>query len=604
MLLFAGCSALRGDAPKADDKVANALAAHAPPARFRLEVDAPRDLKKLLAENLDLARFRNVPPSEGLNSQELDRLIAAAPEQARRLLATEGYFDADVRVTREPPEAPGQLAAVVVHAAPGPRTLVDEAKLAVQGDLRQRADAGDASARALIDRLQREWRLQPGEPFRQAEWSSAKTATLASMHAEGYPTASWLTTEAAVRRRDQRVELELVAQSGPLFHFGELHIEGLQRYDDASVRNLTTFEPGTPYSEKRLFDFQERLQRSGLFKGAVVEIAPDPQQAAAAPVTVRVQEEPLQKVVLGLGYDTDTGARASIEHTHRRPFGLHWTAQDNLTLGPRRKAWDFDFRSHPKGNFERNLVGGNIERWSGPDEERYAGQLRVGHAWEDPRLQRQAYVQFDTARVRTPVAQVRNAQSLSANLDWTRRDVDSLLLPTRGKALVFQGAMGYARSISAENGPFGRLYARLHYFHPFATHWHARLRVEAGDVIARHQVGVPETLLFRAGGEDSVRGYAYRSLGPVVNGVITSGRVLFTASAEAQRPVSTRFPQIWGAAFIDAGNAAQSFGTLRPKVGVGAGVRYRSPVGPLRLDLAYGVNDRRFRLHLSAGVNF
>ena len=81
-------------------------------------------------------------------------------------------------------------------------------------------------------------------------------------------------------------------------------------------------------------------------------------------------------------------------------------------------------------------------------------------------------------------------------------------------------------------------------------------------------------------------------------------RALFTASAEVQHPITPRLPALWGAAFVDAGNAAQRFSDLKPKVGVGVGVRYRSPVGPLRFDVAYGVDDRRVRLHLSAGVSF
>jgi translocation and assembly module TamA len=296
--------------------------------------------------------------------------------------------------------------------------------------------------------------------------------------------------------------------------------------------------------------------------------------------------------------------RATAEHTHRQPFGLRWVAQDKLEAGPDRKAWDFDFRSYPQPGFQRNQLAGGVERWSGTDEERFAWRLRAGRLWEDPRLERQVYAELNSAQVRQPDGVRRNAQSLSGHYDWTRRTVDSLLLPTRGQALQLQGALGYARSSTDENGPFARTYARLFWFHPLPSDWHARVRVEAGQVFARQAVGVPDTLLFRAGGDESVRGYAYRSLGPVVDGVVTSGRSLLTASAEVQHPITPRLPALWGAAFVDAGNAAERFGNLHPKVGVGVGVRYRSPVGPLQLDVAYGVQARQVRLHLSAGVNF
>jgi translocation and assembly module TamA len=571
-------------------------------ARYTLDVRAPHALKSLLADNLDLARFRGAPPSEGLNDEELDRLIAAAPEQARALLSTEGYFTPDVRVHREP--GSDGRPRVVVEVDPGPRTVVQGVQLGVQGDLRHRADAGEPDAAALIRRLEDEWLLKPGQPFRQADWTSAKSGALGLLHTEGYPAASWADTQASVQSREQRVQLQANAESGPLFHFGDLRIQGLKRYDEQVVHNLQTFQRGTPYSEQRLRDFQDRLIRSGLFQGAVAEIDPDPQHADAAPTTVHLQEQPLQNVTIGLGYSTDTGARATLEHTHRQPFGLRWVAQDKFEVGPQRKGWDFDLRSYPGPGLWRNLVAGGVEHYTGSDEDRFDWRLRLGRVQDDQRLERQVYAEYNSAHVRLPLSEANDAQSLSAHYDWTRRDVDSLLLPTRGKALLLQGAVGYARSTAAENGPFSRAYGRVLYFKPLRHDWHARLQLEAGQVFARQQVGVPDTLLFRAGGEDSVRGYDYRSLGPKVNGVVTSGRSLLTGSAEIEHPITQRLPALWGAAFVDAGNAARRFGDLKPVVGVGVGVRYRSPVGPLRVDLAYGVDEKKVRLHLSAGVSF
>ena len=121
-------------------------------------------------------------------------------------------------------------------------------------------------------------------------------------------------------------------------------------------------------------------------------------------------------------------------------------------------------------------------------------------------------------------------------------------------------------------------------------------------MFARSDVGIPDTLLFRAGGQDSVRGYAYRSLGPIEDGVVTSGRMLFTSSLELARPISSRFPSLWGSFFVDAGNASNSWGSMRPVVGLGPGIRWRSPVGALRVDLAYGVDLHKWRLEVSLGI--
>ncbi|HEY2187130.1 MAG TPA: BamA/TamA family outer membrane protein, partial [Caldimonas sp.] len=153
------------------------------------------------------------------------------------------------------------------------------------------------------------------------------------------------------------------------------------------------------------------------------------------------------------------------------------------------------------------------------------------------------------------------------------------------------------------NGPFLRAYTRFNWYRPFGG-WYANARVEAGQVFVHSRIAVPDTVLFRAGGDNSVRGYGYRTLGPTVNGVVVGGRVLATGSIEFEHALTARLPALFGAVFTDVGSAADQWNELRPVVGVGVGLHYRSPVGPLRLDVAYGVHEDRFRLHLSVGVTF
>jgi translocation and assembly module TamA len=202
------------------------------------------------------------------------------------------------------------------------------------------------------------------------------------------------------------------------------------------------------------------------------------------------------------------------------------------------------------------------------------------------------------------VAGSSNDEAVSYNYHWVWRDLDSVLLPTRGFTFSAQGAVGYARSDTKDNGRFGRAYGRATWYQPLGAAWYATLRAEAGQVFVADNVGVPDTLLFRVGGDESVRGYAYRTLGPVVAGAVTSGRVMFTGSAEVARPISPRQPAFWWAVFVDAGNAANEWNQLTPALGYGVGLRWRSPVGPLRLDLAYGEEVRKARVHLSVGIAF
>jgi translocation and assembly module TamA len=177
-----------------------------------------------------------------------------------------------------------------------------------------------------------------------------------------------------------------------------------------------------------------------------------------------------------------------------------------------------------------------------------------------------------------------------------------VVLPTQGYTLALQAGAGRSHGTDAETGFFGRGYARLTAYQPLGASWYGQGRIEVGQVLRKSGVGAPDSQLFRAGGDDSVRGYGYRELGPIVEGSVSSGGALGTLSLEVARPLSTSLPSLWGALFVDAGRAAATFGDFKPAIGVGFGVRWRSPVGPLKLDLARANELRRWRLHFSIGI--
>lgn len=576
-------------------------------AVYRLEVEAPGDLRKLLLTYLDLARFQNAPATDSITGVELDRLVAAAPAQARTLLETEGYFNADVHVTRI--NVGETMPVFHVMVVPGPRTVVDKWSVDVVGDLHERVMRAAEAAIVELAALRRRWPLKVGEPFRQAAWNDAKTATMARLRAEGYPAANWVTTTAKVDAQTNIATLTVVADSGPLFHMGPVTIEGLSRYGEDSVRRLSTFATGEPYSEQVLLDYQDRLLKVGLFEGAVIEIDPNPATANAAPVLIRVKELPLQAATVGAGYSANTGPRLTLEHTHRRVFGQPWIAKNKFELGPNLKSWEGELTSHPLEGLYRNLISGSAERLESADEIRTSWSTRVGRAQDTPHIERLYYAEFTHSRLDT-AAGVASSNAASLNYNWIWRTVDSVLLPTKGLTLSLQGAAGYAvgRDITEDGitdgrGPFTRAYGRITWYRPVGS-WYATLRTEGGQVFARDRVGIPDTLLFRAGGDESVRGYEYRTLGPMVDGVVTSGRVLWTGSAEIARPIFANRPAFWWAAFIDAGNSADRWSDLHPAIGYGVGLRWRSPVGPLRVDLAYGQEVHKARVHMSVGVAF
>jgi len=596
-LLLAGCAALAPATPEA-----SAGAAPAVPPVVRVQVVVPAaDLRTLLERYLDLQRLATLPRDEPVSDGEWARLIDATPAQVRDLLQTEGYFRPQVRVTRvSDPSLPEGI--VRVEVDPGPRTLIGRVTLEAEGDLQRAAEAGDRAATALLEDLRRAWGLPARRPFRNADWADAKAALLARLRASGYATAAWSGTAADIDAEASQARLFLVADSGPLYRFGSLRVEGLRAHDERTVDNLAGIPAGAPLTETLLLDYQERLQKAGLFDSATVTLDPDPARAAESDVVVRLRESPLQVWTFGVGVSSNTGPRVSVEHLHRRVFGWPAIARNLVEWGQFRQSWNGELATHPLPRQYRWLLGGAVERTE-DDDIVLSQRLRLGRAQATQRIERLAFVEAERSERETPLART-NAVALSANFHGTWRRVDSVILPTRGFTLSLQGGAGQTRESGGATGAFTRAYGRLTWYQPLGSDWYGTARVEAGQVFVRAGLAVPDSQRFRAGGDESVRGYGFRSLGPVVDGVVGSGNALLTGSVELAHPISRSIPSLWGAVFVDTGNAADSFSQLDPVTGIGAGVRWRSPVGPLRLDWAWARELRQGRLHFSVGIAF
>ncbi len=592
ILWLGGCAAWK-PAPPAD------AAPAASATSTSLVVQAPAELKTLLERNLDLARVGSLSGNETIDEDEWSRLIDAAPAQARALLQTEGYFEPHVTLTRE-------LSArrVELQLDPGPRVRVSRVTIAADGDLERAAEAGDDDAKAVLADLRRSWQLPVGEPFRNAEWTGAKAAALARLRADGYATASWNGTAAEIDPATHEARLFVVAESGPLFRFGRLDIQGLVAHDIDTVRNLADLPPGAPVTDKRLLDYQDRLQKSGLFDSATVTLDTDPAQAAAATVRVRLREAPLQVWTIGLGISANTGPRMSAEHQIRRIFGHPATARNKVEWGSLHRAWDGEISSHTGVGLYRSLLGGTVD-WLRSNTDLVLSQsLRLGRAQSGERIERLYYAQVERSARSTDTSFL-SAAAVVANYHGIWRNLDSAVLPTDGWTLSAQGGFGHAHGTASPAGLFSRLYGRLTAYRPLGRQWYGQARVELGQVVKKEAVAVPQLELFRAGGDDSVRGYSYRSLGPLLaDGTVTGGNSLFTTSLEFAHPLAASMPSLWGAVFIDAGNAANSFRTLKPKIGTGIGLRWRSPVGPLNLDWAWAPALHAGRLTLSVGIAY
>ncbi len=559
-----------------------------PAHALTVEVEAPDGLKALLTPHLETARAAR--SGETLDEAELGRLRDLSAETARELLATEGYFSPQIDSSLVQAEDGRVLRYVVT---PGPRTRVRAVKIQFDGALAASEQA------ALRTRIERGFGLQPGMPFRQADWDAAKVTLLRPLLATRYPAARIAASEARIDPAAQVADLTLTVDSGPVFYYGDLVIRGNQRYPVAIIRHLSPAKPGKPVRQQDLLDYQMALETSGYFAQATVRIEPDPALAAAVPVQVEVVERPEKLFSVGAGYSTDTGARVLASWMHRDLLdrGLRLRFDARLETAQQTGGVELAWPRNAKGY--ENSVGALRKQEDIEGQETRTNVLGAKRSRTRGQIEATLSLQYqDEEQQIGDVVNARN-QALTANYAWTQRAVGRAFYPRRGYVLSLQG--GGALEALLSDTSFARLYGRhTHYFRA-GDRGRLMLRGELGSVLAETRDGIPTDFLFRAGGDNSVRGYAYQSLGRTLEGGVASVRYLATGSAE----YNYFFDGKWGmAVFVDAGDAADSPAVLSPVYGVGVGARYRSPVGPVNLDLAYGEATEEFRLHFSLGVSF
>ncbi len=563
-----------------------------------VEIDAPDDLKPLLTQHLEAARAARL--GEALSEEERVRLRARSLESARELLATEGYFSPkiDSAMTRTDNDI-----LLRFTVSPGPLTRVRAVNIGFSGALA----AAESANQRRRDRIEHQFALQPPMPFRQADWDAAKSAVLRPLLAAAYPAAQLSLSQARIDPATQTADLSLNIDSGPAFYYGSPQISGQQRYPASIIRKLNPLKPGQPVRQQDLLDFQQALEESGYFTQVVVRIEPEPALAAAVPIRVEVVERPLKSFSVGAGVSTDQGVRAQVSWLHRNVLerGLRLKLESHLEekrqAGSAELAWPRSSDGYDNSlglqvkqeDIEgqetlTSLVVAKRSRIKGSNLSNAGGEIEVTQA-----------LQYQTEKQRVGSLLTSHNQALTANWSWTRRRVGRNFYPRQGDVISAQ--IGGASEAVLSDTSFLRLLGRYTRYFPAGEHGRLILRGELGSVLADTVDGIPTDFLFRAGGDNSIRGYAFQSLGRAEGGGVASVRHLATGSVE----YNYFFPGNWGVAlFVDAGDAADRLENLSPVFGVGIGSRYRSPVGPINLDLAYGEATDELRLHFSLGVSF
>lgn len=542
-----------------------------PLAAGEIDLRAPAEISELLTPYL---------PETAGSQRKLQELLG-------EILATEGYFSPLFEFS----EQDGDLQVTIT---PGPQTRVGSVDLAVDGPL----------AAKTREELLTDWGLPVGQPFRQEDWSEAKQQILARLLASEHAAAQLLDSAAEIDTETQRAALRAHYDAGPPYRFGELKISGLQRYAPQLIERYNrTVLPGEPYREERLNALQATLQASPYFSSVQASLDMDseigPDGTVTAPVLLRVRERAAHRISFGAGVSSNTGARVEANYHTPDLFNQAWALDTGLRLEQKKQTAYADVFLPPDSKNRRNSVGLMAEGTDiqGLKTERYAFGAQT--VQQRGSIEQRLSVNWQEERREPDGALPTTSRALVPNVMWTWRQVDNPLDPHQGIVLQAQVGGGAKALLSDQN--FVRLHSRWQQFIPLGKDNLLTLRGEIGYTLADSRQHIPQDYLFRTGGTGSVRGYAYQSLGIKEGSATVGGRYLGVVSAEATHWLN----ESWGiAGFVDAGDAVDDLQDVRLAVGYGLGARWRSPAGPIGVDLAYGQRTAEFQLHFSLAIPF
>ncbi|WP_046658298.1 autotransporter assembly complex protein TamA [Lysobacter capsici] len=457
----------------------------------------------------------------------------------------------------------------------------------------------------------------PDQVFEHAAYEASKTKISRRLAERGYFDADFTSRRVAVTRAEHAADIDLVWTSGQRYDMGPITFEQTPKriIRESLLERLVYWEQGSYYHQRKLDTFRESLARLDYF--ASIDIEPQPDQAVDGQVPVKVTLTPAKRSIYtaGLSYGTDSGAgvRLGVERRYLNDRGHKALAQ--VDFAQRRKTATLQYRipafAWLDGWYTFSLQGTD-EQTDYIDSRRVelvaSRSGKINQHWTATASlhglrERWAYADEDDNDPTTPV-DYRSATFLYPSLRAEYVDADDRLYPRNGISATGMLRGGLEGAGSDANFLQAHLTAR--WYKGLGARSRLITRGELGHTFTDALVDLPPSLRFYAGGDRSVRGYEWREVGPRIPAI--PGRKAFALGAKNVITGSVEYEQYFndswgGAVFVDSGSAFDDSPDMR--TGVGVGVRWRSPVGPLRVDIARGLDnpDSGFQLYINIGAD-
>jgi translocation and assembly module TamA len=501
-----------------------------------------------------------------------------------------GYYEAQVSSTQEKGEEGREVLRVKV--IPGTPIRVDSVIVRI---------AGPGETNPDLKQLVAAFPLKAGDVLNQPKYEKAKEELRTKALNQGYLGAEYASHVIRVDRREHKAEIELILQTGSQYLFGEVIWEGTQLYPVSYLERFLDFKPGDPYSYSKVYQTQLNLINSDRFSS--VNIRADKEEAHEGRVPIRIHLKPSapKRLRPGIGYSTDYGAQVSLRYQDVNAFQRGHEFNADATIAQKRQAitsyyslpgkGHVDNRTNLKVGLQRELLKpyDNLLFTTEVEQARSFGYGIVGSA----------YLQFRKERF-SEAGQEGSSDLFMPGLRFSQRRVDDLIRPGKGFRYALE-TRGSTQPLGAETN-FLQFLGNADFLIPLGAGFSLIPRTQVGITWQKDPLtDLPPSLRFYAGGDRSVRGYTYQSLGPKdSSGNVIGGKNLWVGSLEVEYAITRK----WSVAgFYDVGNAFNSLDELHLAQGAGLGVRYYTPAGPVRVDLARQINVDHpgYQVHISIG---
>lgn len=520
------------------------------------------------------------------DERELLRYSRIARQQAEKALQALGYYNANIESEVQGGEEP-RLVLRITRGEPVRLRIVN---VRVDGPAAQQTDF-----RVSTDTL------KPGDVLHHGRYEEVKQRILNQASRFGYFDGRFAHQRLIVDPQEDVADVDLVFDSGPRYLLGGVSFQGDTPFDPDLLARMVPFETGTPYDSERVAELNQAMQASGYFEGVRVDANPANAQERHIPVVVQLATRDPRTLGLGLGFSTDVGPRVRFDFLRHwvNPQGHSYGLESELSAPRQNIGLWYDVPLDPPLTDKLRIAGGyQYEELS--DRDSLSRLLTFGPEWHRKMpsgWQRVWYLKWRHEEYR-----LGDDSGLSTllmpGMTYSYLRSDNRIDPTQGYRLEFEVAA--AKDGFLSDADLIHANAMLRGLTTLFDRHRFLGRVQFGGNWTNEYTNVPPSLRYFAGGDQSVRGYDYQSLSPTNSeGDRIGGRYQFAMSAEYQYEVIDKWRL---ATFYDQGNSFNSldFPTLKSSVGVG--VRWVSPVGPIRVDLAHPLDgDGGVRLHFSMG---